>query len=70
MRITSLDYVEILKALGEGFGTSIGNSLSIYFFFWKKFSILSNRFILRPEVYDFYDKVTLVFLYFLIFKEE
>lgn len=35
MRIRSLDYVEILKALGEGFGTSIGNSLSIYFFFEK-----------------------------------
>lgn len=35
MRIRSLDYVEILKALGEGFGTSIGNSLSIFFFVKK-----------------------------------
>lgn len=48
MRIRSLDYEERLKALGEGFGTSTGNSLSISFS-WKKFSIMSNRFILRSD---------------------
>lgn len=53
MRIKSLDCEEILKALGEGFGTSTGNGLSIYYFFGKKISIMSNRFILRPDVYDF-----------------
>lgn len=51
MRIRSLDYEEILKALGEGFGTSTANTSS--FFFSENFNIRSNRFILRPTVYDF-----------------
>lgn len=31
MRNRSLDYEEILKDLDKGFGTTTGNSLSIYF---------------------------------------
>lgn len=69
MRIRSLDYEEILKALGEDFGTSTGISLSIYFS-WKKFSIMTNRFILRPDVYDLWQGNTCFFSYFLNFKEE
>ena len=32
MRIRSLDYEEILKALGKGFGTSIGNKCQFIIF--------------------------------------
>ena len=47
MRIRSLEYEEIIKTLGECFGTSTENSLSMYFstLNFKKFNIRSNRFI-------------------------
>lgn len=61
MRIRSLDCEEILKTLGEGFGTSTRISLSIYFS-WKKFSIMSNRFTLRPDVYDLWQGYTCFFV--------
>lgn len=44
MRIRSLDYEEILKALGKGFGTGTGTSTSIYYFFFNSRLGLINLF--------------------------